>query len=274
MNISKHLISASVALTVLYSTNVVANDFLADGKADKSGLHGFVGLGVGAVPEYEGAEDYQMIPFMVGRIQQEYRYAEILGTSLRANVLNHENFQLGPVLNFRFGRDDSIDNAILSRLSEIDDAFELGVFARYDYSTGWRAGDSLGISTRFLHDVSDAHEGFEASVGIDYNTPITQKLRMGVDLSTSYGSSDYMNTYYSVTSQNVGASGLSNFDAESGFKDASIGVNGQYAFDQRWGLYSRVSYTRLLGDASDSPIVDDEGNDNQFLAGAGVSYRF
>jgi outer membrane scaffolding protein for murein synthesis (MipA/OmpV family) len=30
----------------------------------------------------------------------------------------------------------------------------------------------------------------------------------------------------------------------------------------------------LLGDADDSPIVEDEGNENQFYGGAFVIYRF
>ena len=35
-----------------------------------------------------------------------------------------------------------------------------------------------------------------------------------------------------------------------------------------------VSYKRLLGDAKDSPVVDDEGDANQFSGGGLVFYRF
>jgi outer membrane scaffolding protein for murein synthesis (MipA/OmpV family) len=34
------------------------------------------------------------------------------------------------------------------------------------------------------------------------------------------------------------------------------------------------TYARLLGDAEDSPIVDDVGDANQFFGGALINYRF
>jgi outer membrane protein len=35
-----------------------------------------------------------------------------------------------------------------------------------------------------------------------------------------------------------------------------------------------VGYKRLVGDAEDSPVVDDEGDANQFVAGAFAIYKF
>lgn len=257
-----------------YAPDTYANDFLADGGERSKAVHGFVGFGAGAVNEYEGAEDYQVIPFIAGRLQQENRYIELIGLGARANILDHEHIQFGPVLRYRFGRDDDVDNATIAQLREIDAALELGAFARYDQSTGYMPGDSMGVELRSLFDMTGAHDGFEVSVGANYNAPVTKKLRLGVDISTSYASENYMQTYYSITPQNVGTSGLPFYNAESGFKDASIGLNAQYALSKRWGLFNRAQYTRLIGDASDSPIISGLGSSNQFLFGAGFSYRF
>jgi outer membrane protein len=43
---------------------------------------------------------------------------------------------------------------------------------------------------------------------------------------------------------------------------------------EHWSLMGAVAYKRLLGDAADSPVVDDEGNANQFVGGMLVIYRF
>jgi outer membrane protein len=42
----------------------------------------------------------------------------------------------------------------------------------------------------------------------------------------------------------------------------------------RWSVTALASYTRLLDDAADSPIVDDAGDANQFFGGALINYRF
>jgi outer membrane scaffolding protein for murein synthesis (MipA/OmpV family) len=35
-----------------------------------------------------------------------------------------------------------------------------------------------------------------------------------------------------------------------------------------------LSYKKLVNDAKDSPLVDDEGNDNQFTLGVMATYRW
>jgi outer membrane protein len=42
--------------------------------------------------------------------------------------------------------------------------------------------------------------------------------------------------------------------------------------DGYWNVLAVGSYSRLIGDAADSPIVDDEGDPNQFLLGLTLSY--
>ena len=47
-----------------------------------------------------------------------------------------------------------------------------------------------------------------------------------------------------------------------------------YRFAEAWSLTGIVAYSRLFSQAADSPIVDDEGDENQFLAGLLVNYSF
>jgi outer membrane protein len=48
-------------------------------------------------------------------------------------------------------------------------------------------------------------------------------------------------------------------------------LGAQYALTEKWSLGSRISASRLLGDAADSPIVEDENQNTYALF---MMYRF
>ncbi|MCD6272065.1 MAG: MipA/OmpV family protein, partial [Deltaproteobacteria bacterium] len=69
-----------------------------------------MGAGVGLAPDYEGSDDYTGTPMLFGEaVWDSGRYLKLDGSKLRANILAHEIFRLGPVANYRLGRDDSVD---------------------------------------------------------------------------------------------------------------------------------------------------------------------
>jgi outer membrane protein len=45
-------------------------------------------------------------------------------------------------------------------------------------------------------------------------------------------------------------------------------------FLERWSATALRAYTRLLGDAADSPVIEDRGNENQWFGGFMINYRF
>ena len=47
-----------------------------------------------------------------------------------------------------------------------------------------------------------------------------------------------------------------------------------YRVAEAWSLTGIVGYSRLFSEASDSPIVDDEGDENQLVGGLLVNYAF
>jgi outer membrane scaffolding protein for murein synthesis (MipA/OmpV family) len=65
--------------------------------------------------------------------------------------------------------------------------------------------------------------------------------------------------------------GAPGFEAESGFKDVHVEVGLKADLDAHWSTLASVRYSRLLGDAADSPIVEDE---DQWQGLLGLSYKF
>lgn len=230
-------------------------------------------LGAGALfkPDYQGSDDYELEPVPFWSIS--YRDLVFLrGPALGANLLTldgplgGDKLQVGPIARYRFGRDED-DNDALRGLGDIDDSVELGAFAAYDFEP-W----TLGLTV--FQDVSGAHEGLTAELSAGYGRRLGPKLRMRSELSATWASGSYMESFFGVTEAQAQRSGLRRHEAEAGVKDVGLSLDLDYALTQSWGLTSRIAYKRLLGDAADSPIVEDEGSPDQVMVGLFVSYRF
>ncbi|OEU75589.1 MAG: hypothetical protein BA869_10765 [Desulfuromonadales bacterium C00003107] len=226
-----------------------------------------LGLGVAAVPDYEGSDDYEAVPIPYVSVTWESgRFIRLSGNRLGANILAGGTWQFGPVLQFRSKRDDDVDNSAVSKLRKVDNAVEAGAFVGFKASN-W------DISAQVVNDVSDEHEGMLATAKAGY-TMESGNFSTRVGLSSTYADDDYMDTYFSIDADNAARSGLSTYSADSGIKDVGIDLNMRLRMSDSWEVMGLLGYTKLLNDAKDSPIVDQEGDDNQFMAGLTVIYNF
>lgn len=226
-----------------------------------------LGLGVAFVPDYEGSEDYTTKPLLQASFNwSNGMYFSLLGNTARANLIPSKAWHFGPLLRYRAERDD-VDNDRVDAMEDVDAAVELGVFLSYSLPN-WV------FSISAAHDVADAHDGYVVDLGAGYRLQLQKKTMLTVFVQTTYANEDYMDTYFGIDPVDSARSGLPTFSADSEWKDVGVGVLVNHNFESSWGLMGAVKYTKLLGDASDSPIVDDEGDDTQWLAGVLVNYRF
>ena len=252
----KSILFAGCAACLLLTSSVYAAD-----------LKTSLGLGIGMAPDYEGSEDYEAVPLPYASVtwDDSGRYVLLEGESLRANLLS-DNWQLGPMLQYRRGRDD-VDNNKVDRMKDIDDAVEAGAFLAY--KTGpWK----FGIDA--VADISDEHDGCLVTLRGAYTFDISEEFKLTTVASTTYADDDYMETYFQVDSKNVRDSGLDLYEADGGIKDVGLSLVADYDLNEKWSILGLVSYTQLLDDAKDSPVVDDEGDDSQMFLGVIGIYHF
>jgi outer membrane scaffolding protein for murein synthesis (MipA/OmpV family) len=83
-----------------------------------------------------------------------------------------------------------------------------------------------------------------------------------------------MSSYFGVSASDAAQNGLSQFDADEGFKDVAVSASYTYSFGERWSVTGVGRYARLLNDAEDSPVVDDRGDANQFVVGLLANFTF
>lgn len=226
-----------------------------------------IGLGLGIVPDYEGSEDYTFVPILFGRFAYDNgKYVMLNGNKLKWNLLN-DRIEFGPLLQYRGERDD-VDNDQVDDLKDVDGAIEAGFFVT-GRSGPWSA------TLEFAADVSGEHDGFLVTLGGNYRQAVSQRLTMTYGLSTTFASDNYMETYFQIDSGNRGTSTLPDYSADDGeFKDIGLNMSADYRVNDRWSIKGNLGYAYLLGDAADSPIVDDEGSASQFMLGLTGVYHF
>ena len=225
------------------------------------------GLGLGVAPDYEGSDDTTTVPLLMFRGEYESgRSFELEGTQFKLNVLADKSYSFGPLLNYRSGRDD-VDNNRVDKMKDIDDAFEARVYGGVNI-------DIFLIGLEMLADISNEHEGTLVKATAGYRWKAMPDLAVSPGVFTTYADDDYMDTYFGVNAKNRGNSGLPGFEADGGLKDVGFNLSAHYTPWQNWGVMGVLSYASLLNDAKDSPIVDDEGDDQQMFFGVMATYRF
>jgi outer membrane protein len=226
-----------------------------------------LGLGVAYIPDYEGSSDYEAAPLLQLRFNwSNNMYFSLLGNTARANLIPSETWSFGPLLRYRSERKD-VENDRVNAMEKVDAAVELGAFLSYNLPN-WV------FSLSVAQDVADAHEGMVVNLGGGYRHKLQDQTMFTLFVQTTYANEDYMDTYFGINTVDAARSGLNTFEADSDWKDVGAGILVQHNFNLNWGVLAVAKYTKLLGDASDSPIVDVEGDDNQGLVGLLVNYRF
>ncbi|MBU1665160.1 MAG: MipA/OmpV family protein [Gammaproteobacteria bacterium] len=257
---------ASLVLLLLAAAPAMADENLPP--AQSEGLHGSIGLGVGVRPVYEGANerDTRLTP----HINLFYGDTFFLtGMTAGANLWKHTTahglrISAGPLLALRRGRDE--DDAPIG-LGEIDHGLDAGGFIRLR-KDGWQARADV------RKDASNGDGGATVNLSLGYDMPVTQNLRLRANLDTAWASTAYMNTFYGIDATQSANSGIAQYAAGSGFKQVGAGLSADYAISREWGGFASLRYTRLIGDAADSPLVTALGSRDQVATAVGIKYRF
>ena len=234
------------------------------------------GAAVGFLPDYEGSDDYTfgIAPFFRYTFQKQERYIQLLANELSANVLNHPNFRLGPVLSYHFGRNHQIDDSQVKRMTEIDGSLLGGVFADYVFRLSQNPRHRFIVGGQAQYDLGGESHGWKFSGSARYWHPIATPVDLFLTTALNFATKDYMDTYFGVDSTDSTRSGLPKYTAGGGAKDFVLAGGATFYLSRSWVTTAGLRYSRLLDHASDSPIVDDRGSENQFFTGVGVAYMW
>ncbi len=248
---------------------------------DQSDTFSF-GAGVGMVPDYEGSNDYRLIPAVAARGRINGISFSTRGTYLYVDVIPRGagkiEFDAGPIAGVRLNRTGKIKDDFVNRLPDRKAAIELGGFAGITAHGLTNPYDSLSFRLDVVKDVGNGHGSTVITPTIDFATPISRTTYIGASLSADFVGEGYADSYFSVTPAEALASGLRAYDADGGYKGWKVGLlaNQSLSGDLTKGLslFGTGSYGRLSGDFKRSPIVADRGSASQWFGAIGLGYTF
>jgi MipA family protein len=238
--------------------------------------------GAAIIPDYEGSDDYRIIPAIAvrGRVSGIGFFSR--GTYLYVDFVprgdNALEFDAGPIIGARLNRTGKVKDDFVDDLPERKTAIEVGGFAGISYHGLTNPYDSLSFRVDVVKDVAGAHESTLITPTIDFGTPVSRYTYIGASLSAEWAGGQYADYYYSIDLADSLDTGLPVFDADGGFKSWRLGllVNHSISGDLTHGLslFATGGYSHLSGDFKDSPIVDLRGSASQWLGAVGLAYTF
>jgi outer membrane scaffolding protein for murein synthesis (MipA/OmpV family) len=243
-----------------------------------------VAVGVGYTPDYEGSDDYRIIPAAAIRGQVSGINFSTEGTYLYVDVFpktsSNYDFLIGPVVGARLNRTRKIDDDIVRLLPEKKTAIELGGYAGVSFSGLTNPYDSLAVKVAAVHDVADAHQSTVIMPEVSFSTPLSRRTYASLSLGGEWVTNKFADYYFSVTPADSLLTGgaLPVFDADGGMKNwkAGLMVNQSITGDLLGGfsLFGMANYSRLMGDFKRSPLVSQRGSASQWLLATGVAYTW
>ncbi|SCY49960.1 MipA/OmpV family protein [Microvirga guangxiensis] len=221
-----------------------------------------------AQPTYPGADDLSFIgyPSLSFRRAGTVERFSAPDDGLSFSFLDDSAFRFGAVGRFQGGRYYE-DNEELFGLKKIDWAVEPGVFVEY-----WIT-DFLRARAELRHGVN-GHHGFVADLGLDV-VQTFGAFTVSAGPRLSLGDSDFTRTYFGVTPEEAALNGrVDAYRPSGGITSVGATASASYQWSEQWSTTAFVTYEHLVGDAADSPIVQEFGSESQVGVGLTVSYSF
>ena len=217
-------------------------------------------------PKYVGSDQYKVNGFPL--INIKYKNTSFLNyqEGLGVNLLYAPSFRVGIAFNY-YGSRDEDDFDQLQGLSDIDAGLNVGAFGNVSFG-------KIYAKLKVRQDISSNHDGLIIFGRLGYKTSLAEKLRVNINIGTTFANEDYMNTYFGISNTQSSASGLSQFNAGNSIKDFEGGLNFIYPVYKNWTVLAFTKYVRLLNDAANSPLVKVIGSKNQLKLNLGIAYRF
>jgi len=164
---------------------------------------------------------------------------------------------------------DSADEPILNGLNKIEDTIE------GQFTLAHRFGNRTVFATLQPDLAGDANKGLVWFLGAGYDwLSESGKWRFASTVDISGADSEYMLTEFGITSAESQRTGYRAYTPSSGLKSATFGLAAEYYISDRLSILNTVELENYLGDAKDSPLIEDLGDSTNIEASTVLRWRF
>jgi MipA family protein len=233
----------------------------------------FAGVGLGFAPAYQGSRETVFGAAPGGRIGLGgERFIALTGPAAEMNLLDHRHLQFGPVLNYRFGRSDADDLAVRA-LGDRNASLEAGGRIGVSYLGLGSIPFRLRAGVSVMGDVTGQYGGLSIIPSASVWVPLSPQVFVGAGALARFASASQNRYFFGVSQAGSAASGLPVFTPGSGAATVTAWPAMVWRLNANWAVGGGLAYTRIMGDAADSPIVQ-RGSRDQLIGGIGLAYTW
>jgi outer membrane protein len=230
-----------------------------NGARDESRLQLSIGGGALYAPTYLGSDNYDADPIPLFDLRYADRFFLSTRDGLGANFApSGSNWRAGPVVKYRTARDQD-DDAALRGMGDVDAAGEAGGYVHYDlrpFTMGAEIRQGFG-----------GHEGAVGDLFVNWSTRLSDSLMLTVGPKATVASRDFTETYFGVTAGQAARTGYRAYAPDGPFMSYGLGASLRYKVNDYLSLGGFAGVDRIVGDAADSPLVDQAGSPTQARLG-------
>lgn len=219
-----------------------------------------LGVGAAVTPAYQGSDDYRVLPIPVIDVKEGPFFAN-LRNGIGIEAIDNDVITIGASAMFMPGYRKRDVPVGIDKLSD-------GIAARI-FATVRAQGFVASVGT--VKGVAGSTKGIVADASLSYPIQISSRFSLTPTIGATWADRKHNDRYFGVTAAESLASGLPQFQAGAGLKDASAALTAAYRLTDRVTISATGTVTTLLGDAKDSPIVVKQTQPAGFLT---LSYRF
>jgi len=218
-----------------------------------------VGAGGMVRPKFEGGKRFEILPAPL--FMAEYGRVSIDPLGVSVKIVEFENFSFAARGGYDLGRDDG-DDKHLRGLGDIDAGGVVGATAAYQLGP-------VKFSAAIDKTIGGS-DGLTGTIGAEASH-MFGPLILTAGASTTWADDNHMQEYFGVTRRQSARSGLSRHTAEAGIKRVDVEATATYLIDQHWLVRGQAGVGYLVGDAGDSPVVQQKTQPSGMLM---IGYRF
>lgn len=254
--------SALVAALLLASVPALARD----DDEPKEPRRTRVALGAQFVPGYPGSDHLVLRPFVDlsrSRGDKPFRF-EAPDDSFGMGLIRSGGLTIGPSLNYRGSRTAEDVGAAMDKLG---DTIEVGAFVQYQFGENFRVRGDVrkGLG---------GHDGWLGDLGADYVARKGDEWLFSIGPRVTVSDGRYQRAWFGVTPAESARTGLAVWRPDGGVQSVGATAGLIRKLGRQWGIYGYGKYERLVGDASDSPLVRTFGARDQFSGGLALTYTW
>jgi len=231
----------------------------------KDNWSGRLGIGLQIAPDFLGSSEHTL----TSAVDFKASYKDIIfieNNKIGSILYKKRLLRAGIIGRASLGRRNDLVLADLQGLPDVNEAFEVGVFAGTSLY-------KLFLSAEAYFDVSGVHNGANVELEAGYTYEFNSKFTVAPILGAVWGSGDYMQTYFGVDDA-VGTS-FEPYRASAGFYEVYAEIAMEHRLSKNWLVKGSMRFSDLVGSAENSPIVrSDDGSTDQLSAIFAVVWLF